>query len=68
MNLIHSKSVGCAKSGLDLFSVPPTQVSLSKACWINHHPVSSVLDHGPITFLSPGTENYIDMSKKNFGG
>ena len=60
---MHSKSGECVKTELDLFSVPPTQVSLEKGLWIDHQPVSSVLDGGPITFLCPGTEDYVDLSK-----
>ncbi len=63
MNFIHSKSQECTKSELDLFSVPPTQVSLEKGHWIDHQPVSSVADGGAITFLSPGTDDYVDLSK-----
>ena len=63
MNFVHSKSQECTKSELDLFSVPPTQVSLEKGHWIDHQPVYSVSDGGPITFLSPGTEDYVDLSK-----
>ena len=30
---------------------------------MDHQPVSSVWDGGPITFLSPGTEDYVDLSR-----
>ena len=60
---MHSKSGEYAKTELDLFSLPPTQVSLEKGLWIDHQPVSSVSDGGPITFLCPGTEDYVDLSK-----
>ena len=63
MNFVHSKSEECTKGELDLFSVPPTQVSLEKGLWIDHKPVSSVSDRGPITFLSPRTEDYEDLAK-----
>ena len=63
MNFVHSKSQECTKTELDLFSVPPTQTSLEKAHWIDHQPVSAVSDGGPITFLSPETEDYVDLSK-----
>jgi hypothetical protein len=63
MNFVHSKSPECSKSELDLFAVPPTQVSLEKGRWIDHQPVSSVSDDGPITFMSSGTEDYVDLSK-----
>ena len=63
MNFVHSKSGECTKTELDLFSIPPTKVSLEKGLWIDHQPVSSVSDGGPITFLSPGTEDYVDLAK-----
>jgi hypothetical protein len=63
MNLVHSKSQECTKSELDLLSVPPTQNSLEKGHWVDHQPVSSVADGGVITFLSPGTEDYVDLAR-----
>ncbi|XP_046863292.1 uncharacterized protein F54H12.2-like [Xenia sp. Carnegie-2017] len=63
MDFVHPKSVECTQTELDLFSVPPTQVSLEKGHWIDHQPVSNVSENGPITFLAPGTEDYVDMSK-----
>ena len=30
---------------------------------VDHQPVSSVSDGGPIMFLCPGTEDYVDLSK-----
>ena len=60
---MHGKSGECVKTELDLFSVLPTQVSLEKGLWIDHQLVSSVSDGGPITFLCPGTEDYVDLSK-----
>ena len=63
MNFVHSKSQECTKTKLDLFSIPPTQTSLEKGHWVDFQPVSSVSDGGPITFLCPGTEDYVDLSK-----
>ncbi len=57
MIIVHFKSQECSKSELDLFSVPPTQTSLEKGHWVEHQPVSSVADAGPITFMVPGTED-----------
>ena len=54
----------CTKSELDIFSAPSTQVSLERGKWVDHEPVSSVGDGGgSITFLSPGTEDYVDLWK-----
>ena len=63
MNFVQDKSGKCTKTELDLFSVPPMQVSLQKGLWVDHQPVSSVSDAGPITFVCPGTEDYTDLSK-----
>ena len=63
MSFVHSSSEECTKSELDLFSVPPTQVTLEKGHWVDHLPVSSVADGGSITFLCPGTEDYVDLAK-----
>ena len=63
MSFVHAKSQECTKIELDLFSVPPTQVSLEKGHWVDHLPVSSVSDGGPITFLCSGTEDYVDLAK-----
>ena len=63
MNFVRSKSQECTKSELDLFSVPPTQISLEKGHWVDHQPISSVADGGVITFLSPCTEDYVDLAR-----
>ena len=63
MNFVHSKSQECMKTEVYLFSVYPTHISLEKEHWIDHRPVSSLPDGGPITFLSTGTEDYVDLSK-----
>ena len=63
MNFVHDKPGECTKTKLDLFSVPPTQVSLEKGLWAGHQPVSSVSDAGPTTFVCPGTKDYMDLSK-----
>ena len=36
MNFVRSKSGECVKTELDLFSVPPTQVSLEKGLWVDN--------------------------------
>ena len=63
MNFIHDKLGDCTNTELDLFSVPLTQVSLEKGLWVDHQPVSSVSDAGPIRFVCPGIEDYTNLSK-----
>ena len=64
MSYVHPYSRRCEKSEVDLFSVPPTQLSLEKGRWIDYRPLSSVSnDDSPITFLISGTDEYLDLSK-----
>lgn len=63
MAFLHPNSAECTKSELDLFSIPSTQASMEKGRWVDHEPVSSVSDGGSISFLSSGTEDYVDLSK-----
>ena len=64
MSYVHPNSKRCEKSEIDLFSVPPTQLSLEKGRWIDYRPLSSVTnDDGAMTFLIAGTDEYIDLSR-----
>ena len=52
------------KSEVDLFSIPPTQLSLEKGRWIEYRPLSSVQNNdSAITFVVAGTDEYLDLSK-----
>ena len=64
MSYVHPYSKRCEKSEVDLFSVPPTQLSLEKGRWIDYQPLSSVENpDSAITFLIAGTDEYLDLSK-----
>ena len=64
MSLLHNSSCECAKSELDLFSVPPTQTSIEKGQWEEFHPISTISDGGPIEFFVPGSgEEYLDLNQ-----
>ena len=64
MSYVHPYSKRSEKSEVDLFSVPPTQLSLEKGRWIDYRPLSSVENpDSAITFLIAGTDEYIDLSK-----
>ena len=64
MSYVHPYSKRCEKSKVDLFSVPPTQLSLEKGRWIDYRPLSTVENNdSPITFMIAGTDEYIDLSK-----
>ena len=53
----------CTNTGLDLFTVPPTQTSVEHGAWVEHHPLAVITDTGPIEFVVKGAgEEYIDLA------
>ena len=64
MAYVHPYSKRFEKSEVDLFSIPPTQLSLEKGRWIEYRPLSSVQNNdSAITFVVAGTDEYLDLSK-----
>ena len=63
--MLHSNSMTCMKSELDLFSVPPTQTSILDQTHVEYQPLSTLTDEGPIEFYISGTgsDQYIDPSQ-----
>ncbi|GFR69125.1 Gypsy retrotransposon integrase 1 [Elysia marginata] len=60
--LLHPHSCECSFSGLDIFTVPPTQSSVESGFWVEHHPISTLTDTGPVEFVVNGSgEEYIDL-------
>ena len=55
MAFVHRQSCEVVKSELDLFAVPPTQISIEEGGWIEHQPLTSLDSGGPIEFVIPGT-------------
>ena len=63
MALIHPKSCESVHTGLDLFSVPASQTSVTEGQFIEFHPLSSLSYGAPIEFaISGATSEYIDLS------
>lgn len=63
MALFHQQSCECTTTGLDLFTVPPTQTSVEQGLWIEHHPLASLTENGPIEFVvKGGGEEYVDLA------
>lgn len=49
---------------VDLFSVPPSQTSIEWGQWVEHHPISSISQNGPIEFMVAGSsDEYLDLSE-----
>ena len=66
MALVHSQSCECVISELDLFSVPPTQTSIEHGQWVEHHPLATITDNGPIEFSISGSgEDYLDLANSH---
>ena len=63
MAFIHDQSCECAKTELDIFSVPPTQTGIEYGNYVEYHPLSSITDSGPIEFdVSSSGQNYLDFA------
>ncbi|XP_070556390.1 uncharacterized protein F54H12.2-like [Ptychodera flava] len=63
MAFLHEHSCECTKSELDLFTVPPTQTSVEEGQWEEVHPLTHIVESGPIEFVISGSgEDYIDLS------
>lgn len=59
-----NNSEECAKSELDLFSVPPTQTAIEEGVWDTIQPHQYFEESPIIRFDIPGTnQNYIDLSQ-----
>ena len=54
----------CLKSELDLFALPPTQMSVFDTQDIEYQPLTGLTDEGPVEFFISGEgERYIDLTK-----
>lgn len=63
MAFVHAQSCECAKSELDIFSVPPTQTSVEIGGVVEYHPISSISDSAPIEFNIGGSgQDYLDLA------
>ena len=61
--IIHENSMIAAKSEMDFFSVPPTQVSVKDGFWSSHNLEKSATNVGPYRIELPKDNYYYDLSK-----
>lgn len=62
-SLIHSQSVQSIDSGLDLFSVPPTQTSVESGQYVEMYPLASLAPGAPMEFSVSGAgDDYVDFA------
>lgn len=63
MAFIYEGSSECAKSELDLFSVPATQTSIESGNYVEYHPISSITGSAPIEFdVTASGDDYLDLA------
>ncbi len=63
MAFIHEGSCECAKSELDLFSVPATQTAIESGTFVEYHPISSISGGAPIEFdVTASGDDYLDLA------
>ncbi|XP_077861575.1 uncharacterized protein F54H12.2-like [Saccoglossus kowalevskii] len=61
MAFVHEHSCECAKTELDLFTIPSTQTSIEKGSYKEINPLTNIAD-GPIEFVIPSAgSDYIDI-------
>lgn len=63
MSLIHKDSSCCTKSELDLFSVPPTQLSIDRNVTVEYRPTTPLTGNGPLEFQIDGCDDFTDLSE-----
>ncbi|XP_069618444.1 uncharacterized protein F54H12.2-like [Ranitomeya imitator] len=63
MAFIRDTSIECAKSELDIFTVPPTQTSIEKSFFVEVQPIAALADNAPLEFFISGSgEYYYDLN------
>ncbi|XP_014299299.1 uncharacterized protein F54H12.2-like [Microplitis demolitor] len=63
MAFLHIHSWECAKSELELFSLPTTQSAIEGSQWVYYKPISSLTDNSPIEFaVQEQGDEYIDLA------
>lgn len=64
MPFIHSHSCECTKSELDLFALPPTQLSIKRSDYVEYKPIAAISENSAIEFCIPGIrEEYLDLAQ-----
>ena len=63
MSLLHEKCSDSVHTGLDLFSLPPTQTGVQDGMWMEYHPLATLAPAAPFELtISSTTEDYLDLS------
>ena len=64
MSLLHENSSETVDSGLDLFTIPPTQTSVEHGMYVEYYPLASLSPSSNIEFNinQKGAGEYVDLS------
>ncbi|KAL8618575.1 hypothetical protein ACOMHN_021844 [Nucella lapillus] len=63
MAFLHHLSAESVQSGLDLFSLPPTQTSIEEGQYVEVYPLATLSPGAPIKFIiTGGTSELTDLS------
>ena len=60
-SFVHKDSPFCAKSELDLFTVPPVQLSVDKHVTVEYRPTTPLAGNGPLEFQIDGSDDFTDL-------
>lgn len=65
MALVHGESSPIIKSNLDLFSLPPSEVSITSSKWIEFKNISNLVDtpSSLLEFEIPASDSYYDLAE-----
>ena len=61
--LVDDRSDPTSSSILDLFTVPPTQVSFEQGYWQEIHLANSCTNEGPYKFIVQSDPNYLHLGR-----
>ncbi|XP_075439047.1 uncharacterized protein F54H12.2-like [Ascaphus truei] len=63
MAFIHTNSIECAKSELDIFEIQPTQTSIEKSLYVEIQPLAALSETAPLEFYIAGSgKHYFDLN------
>ncbi|KAJ8041711.1 hypothetical protein HOLleu_12601 [Holothuria leucospilota] len=64
MALVQDHFCECVKAKIDLFTIPPTQMTIERGDWKVYRPLSSINVDGPIElYVSGSGKEYIDFDQ-----
>ena len=63
MALVHKESSYCTESYPDLFTIPPTQLSVEQCITVEYQGITPLAWRGPLELVIDGNDDYTDLSQ-----